>query len=124
MNTSALKWPIIGWIVVDVIFIAVAYAEGVGAMFSPATVTPLMLAFGAWVGYKTVDLGGGFVSAIIAGVIVGAVCGVLTIIGFGVVHGMEGMNGMAIYAVGMNTAGAVVGGGFALTGKPTASSEF
>ena len=113
---SVLKWPIIGWIVVDVLLILVLYVDGVSHVMTPATLAPLALAFGAWVGYKTVDGGGGFSNAIVNGAIVGAVCGVLTLL-MGAIHGMD--NGevfaLAVYFVGLNISGAVVGGGFLLT---------
>ncbi len=121
---SVLKWPIIGWIVVDVLFILILYVDGVAGVMTPATLAPLALAFGAWVGYKTVEGGGNFSGAIINGAIVGVVCGILTLL-MGQVHGMDNsaVFALAAYFVVLNTSGAVVGGGFLLTNGAQSSSS-
>jgi len=117
---DALKWPIIGWITVDVLFILVLFVDGVDALMTPATLAPLALGFGIWAGYKTVEFGGGFGGAIGAGVIVGAVCGLLTLL-LGVVHGMS-VFPLAVFNLALNIAGAVVGGGFLLTRTSSSGS--
>lgn len=116
---SALKWPIVSWVVVDVIFLLTSYVEGVMAMITPEAVAPLAVAFGIWAGYKIVELGGGYGDALGAGVIVGLVCAVLTILGFGVIRamGVGATFPLAVFALTFNIAGALVGGGFALTRK-------
>ncbi len=113
----ALKWPIIAWIIVDVIFLAMTFVGGVMEMLTPATLSPLLLAFGAWAGYKIVEFKGNFVDLIFVGVVVGVVCGVLTIVLL-LAHGMMGMGVLLsefVFNLGMNLVGAIVGGGYALT---------
>ncbi len=123
---SVLKWPIIGWIVVDILLILVLYVDGVSHVMTPATLAPLALAFGVWVGYKTVDGGGSFSSAIINGAIVGAVCGVLTLL-MGAIHAMDNREvfvfALAVYFAVLNISGAVVGGGFLLTNGAQSSAS-
>jgi len=113
----ALKWPIIGWIAVDVPFVILSYIRGVSEVFTPATLAPLLLAFGVWAGYKIVQFNGGFVDAIVAGVVVGAVCGALIIIGPGIIRGagVAAVWPLTVFAFEMNLFGAIVGGGYALS---------
>jgi len=112
-----LKWPIISWIVVDVVFLVASYTEGIVEMMTPAVLTPLALAFGVWVGYKTISFGGNYGHAILSGVIVGAVCAVLTVVGFGAIRGLgvDVIMPLGLFTFGMNVAGATIGAGFALT---------
>ena len=115
--TQAIQWPVIGWVVVDVIFILMLFVDGVMEIMTMPVAAPLTIAFGVWVGYKMIELGGNFVGAIVAGVIVGATCAILTIVGIGLIHGtpMDAVLPLAVASLGMNVSGAVVGGGFALT---------
>lgn len=114
---QALKWPIIGWVVVDVIFIAAGFWDALIAMLFPAAVS-LGLAFGAWTGYKMIaEFRGTVLDVAVGGIVVGAACGILTVV-YHVVHG--GAVTDATWASGVSSVlvvlfGAVVGGGFALT---------
>ncbi len=117
---QAVKWPVISWVVVDVIFIVMLYVEGVQELMTMPVAAPLTIAFGIWAGYKMIELGGSYAGAIVAGVIVGAVCAILTILGIGIIHG-AGVGAtlpMAVASLGLNISGAAIGGGFALT-RPT-----
>lgn len=113
----ALKWPIIGWIVLDIALLILSYIRGVSELFGATALSPLLLAFGVWAGYKIVQFKGGFLDALISGVVVGVVCGVLIILGPGLIRGagVAAVWPLAVYAFGMNLFGAIVGGGFALT---------
>ncbi len=71
--------------------------------------------FGAWAGYKTVELGGKFYDAVAAGVVTGVVCGVLTLVLLAVLGGLADAVPEFTFNIGMNIVGAVVGGGYALT---------
>ncbi len=113
----ALKWPIIAWVIVDIIFLAITFVHGVMNMLTPAGLSPLFIAFGAWAGYKIVEFKGKFPDVIAAGVIVGVVCGVLGVILL-LAHGMTGMGDLTAeftFDAAMNLVGAIVGGGYALT---------
>ncbi len=111
-----LKWPVIGWVVVDLIFLAmVLVSRGTAGMLTPASLSPLLLGFGAWAGYKMVDLGGKFYDGIVAGVVVGVVCGVLTLVLLAVLGMMAEAVPEFTFNLGMNVAGAVLGAGYAST---------
>ncbi len=112
-----MKWPIIGWVVVDLVFLGITFVGGVMEMLTPGALSPLLLAFGAWAGYKTVEFKGNFVAVIVSGIVVGVVCGVLTIVLL-LAHGMTGSGVLLaefVFNLGMNLVGAIVGGGYALT---------
>ncbi len=111
-----LKWPIIGWIIVDLVFLAmVLVARGTAGMLTAPTLSPLLLGFGAWAGYKMVELGGKFYDGIVAGVVVGVVCGVLTLVLLGVLGAMADAVPEFTFNLGMNVVGAVLGAGYAST---------
>ncbi len=115
--TRALMWPVVTWVVVNVIFFAALLAvPDMGKSVSPAGLTPLLLAIGGWAGYKIVELGGGYGYAFIAGVVVGAVCAVLDVIGSAIIgQTMAAAFPGAVYFFGLNLFGALIGGGFKLT---------
>lgn len=122
MYSNALKWPVIGWVIVDVVFLLASFVSpGVSAMLTPAALAPLLLLFGLWAGYKIVEFGGNFGSVIVAGLVVGLVCAFLIVIGFGAINdvlgGIAGALPFGIFGLGLNVAGAIIGGGFALS-KP------
>ena len=113
---SVLQWPIISWVVVDVVFLIVAFNDDVLGMLNESTIGPLTLAFGVWAGYKAIEHGGNYGDAVVVGLVVGLVCGLLTWIGFGIVHvDFADIWPLAVFAFSFNVAGALVGGGFALT---------
>ncbi len=61
MYVRALKWPIITWVVVDLVMLAAALLFGdIVPMMTPAVLAPLLLAFGLWAGSKIVEFGGGY----------------------------------------------------------------
>lgn len=113
---QAVKWPVISWVVVDVVFLLTGFVEGVLELLTPAVVAPLAVAFGVWAGYKMIEFGGNYIGAIVAGAIVGAACAILTLV-LGVVHAMPVIP-MAVLSLALNLNGALVGAGFALT-RPT-----
>ena len=112
---KALKGPIIGWIVVDILFLLMTFVDGIIGMLTPTTLAPLTLAFGVWAGSNIVRAKGNSFDIIIAGVIVGLVCAVLTFVGFGLFLGIAGIFPLSVFALGFNIAGAIIGGGFALS---------
>jgi len=116
--TRALTWPVIAWVVINVVFFgALAIVPDMGKAVSPAGLTPLLLLVGLWAGYKIVEFGGNIWYAAAAGVVVGLVCAILDIIGSALVLKMSAGDAYpgSVYFFGMNFFGAVVGGGFKLT---------
>lgn len=120
---EALKWPILSWVAVDVVILLSSYAEGITEMLTPAALSPILVAFGIWAGYRIVEFGGNYLSAIVAGLIVGAVCGVLIYVGLGGIRGLglAEMWPMALFGFTFNIVGALIGGGFVLSRAQTAS---
>ncbi len=116
---DAVKLPVIGWIVVDVLIILALFVDGVAEIMTVETTASLALAFGVWAGYKAVEFGGSFGTAIGAGLIVGLVCALLGLLS-GPIHGMslDATFPIAVASMALNVAGAVVGGGFLLTRAP------
>ncbi|MFQ5967728.1 MAG: hypothetical protein ACE5MI_08970 [Acidimicrobiia bacterium] len=114
---DAVKWPILSWVVADVVVLIVSYVDGVVDMLTAAALTPVIVAFGVWTGYKVVELGGNYSSAIIGGAVVGVVCGLLIYLGLGGIRGLglSDMWPMAVFGFAFNIVGALIGGGFALT---------
>ncbi len=113
----ALKYPVITSILIPIVILAISYVAGVIDMVTPNVQAPIALAIGAWAGYKIVEFKGNYTDVIIAGVIVGIVGAVLILLGFGVVRGMgvEAMLSVSVFGLGFKIAGALIGGGFALT---------
>lgn len=112
----ALKWPIIGWIVVDIALLVSTYVGGFMEMLTPGSLAPVLLAFGAWAGYKIVEFKGKFVDVIIAGVVIGLVCGGLALVLFAVRNVPTSVWPASFtFDVLMNIVGAIIAGGFALT---------
>ena len=113
----ALKWPVIAWVISDILFVVLSYVKGVAELFTPPVLALLATAFGIWGGYKIVQFKGGFVDAMGAGVVLGVACFILCYVGFGLVLGMptEGWLPIGTFMGSLNFTGALIGGGFALT---------
>lgn len=113
----ALKWPLISSIAVAIVFIAISYVGGVFNMLTATVLAPVALAFGAWAGYKVVEFKGNYADVIGVGIIVGIVGAGLILVGFGVVRGLGvgTMISISVFDLGFKIAGALIGGGFALT---------
>lgn len=113
----ALKYPIISTIVVAIVFVAISYVAGVLDMLTSQVLAPVALAIGVWAGYKIVEFKGNYAHVIGAGIIVGIVGAILILLGFGVVRGLgvDAMLRVSVFDLGFKIAGALIGGGFALT---------
>ncbi len=119
MLTRILMWPVIGLLVTGVWHFTIeSIWPDLQAIFVPAVLAPLLLAYGAWVGYRAIGLGAGFVTAIVAGVILGVLPLGLEIVGFGLVRGRGFDHGLLSGIFGMSyvTFGAFIGAGFARSG--------
>jgi hypothetical protein len=117
MLVKALKWPVISLLITGgTHFIVEAVLPDLKNVFVPSVLAPLLLAFGIWAGYKTVQFGGNYVQVIVAGVIVGLLPLLLDIVGFGLILGRGLTVGVqtGIFGFGMILFGALIGGGFAL----------
>jgi hypothetical protein len=115
-----LKWPVVAWIIITLSAYLLSYITDIVGMMTPETMLPMVLAFGVWVGYKAVELDdeyGRIGKAFMAGASIGAVGAVLTVVTFGVFRGLgiDIFIPIAAMILLKSIAGAVIGGGFALT---------
>ena len=56
-------------------------------IFLPPVLTPSLLAFGVWVGYRMVQSGGNYGTVILAGAILGCLPLIVEVVGFGILLG-------------------------------------
>jgi len=82
---------------------------------------PILLAYGAWVGYRAIGGGGAYLHAIVAAAILGILPIVLDVIGFGQILGRGTQAGVlaGLFGFAVIVFGSLLGGGFALSGQTT-----
>ncbi len=117
LYVDALKWPIVGWIIVEVVLLLATFISAdVSDMITPASQAVLFLLFGLWAGYQIVEYGGNMGHAVLAGLVLGIVAGLLTMIAFGLINdimgGFAGAFPFGLFALSLNLAGGIIGGGF------------
>jgi hypothetical protein len=113
-------WPIITLVITGLTHFTIeAVWPDLRNFFVPPTLAPLLLAYGAWVGYRAVKFGAGFVPALASGVILGLLPLGLDIIGFGIVLDRGVDQGVLSGVFGMATIifGTLVGFGFGRSGE-------
>lgn len=118
-----LVWPVVGFVITGGIHFAVeAIWPDLKDFFVPAVVAPLLIAYGIWVGYRTIGLGGTYVHAIAAGAILGVLPILLEVFGFGVILGRGIQVGVlgGIFNFSMVVFGSLFGSGFALSREQAA----
>src|SRR5215831_14552263 len=85
---GTLRWPVISLLITGGIhFIAEAAVPDLKTIFIPAVLAPLLLAYGVWVGYRAIGLGGNYGQAILAAALLGLLPVVLDVFGFGLILG-------------------------------------
>ena len=120
-----LKWPVISLLITGATHFALeAIWPDLRNTFVPAALAPILLSYGAWVGYRAIGFGGTYLHAIAAAAILGLLPIVLDIVGFGVILGrgtdagtMAGVFGFAVIVFG-----SLIGAGFALSSVSADSS--
>jgi hypothetical protein len=118
LYTQALKWPVITWVLFDLVVIPLIgfSSPGTLAIFGDNAVMALeALVVGLWAGNKVVTAGGNYLDAIISGVIVGLVCMLTMVIAlifldFDIAILIPG----GVFLLVFHLFGAMVGGGYAL----------
>jgi len=123
---KTLTWPIISLLVTGAAhFTLEAIWPDLRNTFVPAVLAPILLAYGLWVGYRAIGVGGTYLHAIAAAVVLGVLPVMLDIVGFGLILGrgvdtgtMAGVFGMAVIVFG-----SLIGAGFALSGRTVAEAE-
>src|SRR5262249_60479059 len=85
---ATLKWLVLALVITGGLhFTLEAVLPDLRPVFPPAALAPLLLAYGAWVGYRAITMGGGFGHAVLAGVILGVLPITLDVVGFGLILG-------------------------------------
>jgi hypothetical protein len=115
---GALTWPIVSLLITGMWHFTVeAIWPDLRNLFVPAVLAPILLAYGAWAGQRTVSGGGSYVAAIVAGAILGVLPLLLDTIGFGVILGRGSDAGLqaGIFGFSVVLFGALLGGGYAMS---------
>lgn len=123
---KVLTWPVVSLLVTGAThFTLEAIWPGLRNTFIAPVLAPILLAYGLWVGYRAIGVGGTYLHAIVAAVILGVLPVVLDIVGFGLILGrgtdagaMAGVFGMAVIVFG-----SLIGAGFALSGRTAVAAE-
>ena len=118
MYVRVLRWPVISLVIIGIThFIAEIIWPGLKDIYQPPVLAPFLLAVGAWVGYKTIQFGGTYISVIVAGAILGLLPLILQLFGFGILLGRGVPQAVLASEFGFAYVlyGSLIGGGFALT---------
>ena len=111
----ALTWPIVALLITGGWHFTVeAIWPDLRNLFVPAVIGPVLLAYGAWVGYAAVSGTRTFVAAILGGAILGLLPLTLQTVGFGLILGRGLDAGLlaGIFGFTMVLWGSLLGGGF------------
>ncbi len=114
-----LKWPVISLLLTGATHFALeAIWPDLRATFIPAVLAPILLSYGAWVGYRAIGVGGTYLHAIAAAAVLGLLPIILDVVGFGVVlgRGVDAGSMSGIFAFAVIVFGSLIGSGFALSG--------
>ena len=83
-----LKWPVISLLITGAThFLLEAIWPDLRNTFIPPVLAPILLAYGAWVGYRAIGAGGTYPQAIAAAATLGILPVMLDIVGFGLILG-------------------------------------
>jgi hypothetical protein len=117
-----LLWPVISLLITGSLhFMLEAIWPDLKSTFSPPVLAPLFLAYGAWVGSRSIELGGSYAEAISAGAILGLLPILLDIVGFGIIldRGTSAGTLAAMFGWSSIVFGSLLGGGYLLSRKGT-----
>jgi hypothetical protein len=117
-----LKWPVISLLITGAAHFALeAIWPDLRDSFSPPVLAPILLAYGAWVGYRAIGEGGTYLHAVIAAAILGALPIVLDVVGFGQILGRGTEAGVlaGVFGFAVIVFGSLIGAGFASSERTT-----
>jgi hypothetical protein len=117
-----LKWPVISLLITGAThFTLEAIWPDLRNTFIPPVLAPILLAYGAWVGYRAIGAGGTYLHAVIAAAILGVLPIALDIVGFGQILGRGTDAGViaGVFGFAVIVFGSLIGAGFALSGHET-----
>ncbi len=118
MLSKTLKWPVISLLITGGFhFIIEATWPDLRNLFIAPVLAPLLLAYGIWVGTRAIKNGGGYGTAIIAGLILGILPLLLETFGFGMILHFEGRALVGLFAFSMILFGSLIGSGYAISNK-------
>ena len=123
---TTLKWPVISLLLTGGLhFTLEAVWPDLKTIFTPAVLAPLLLAYGAWVGYRAVTGGGNYGHAILAAAILGILPLMLDVVGFGILLGRGTHAGLlaGIFGFSFIVFGSLIGSGFALSGASASTKR-
>ena len=118
MFVKTLRWPVISLIITGgVHFVVEAVWPELKNIFVPPVLAGVLLGYGIWVGYKTIQFGGTYFQAIVAAAILGLLPIFLDTVGFGMILGRGVQPGMlaGIFGFSMILWGGLLGGGVAMS---------
>lgn len=113
-----LKWPVISLLLTGGLhFIAEAAVPELKTVFTPAVIAPVLLAYGIWVGYRAIGLGGTYGQAILAAAVLGLLPVMLDVFGFGLIlgRGIDVSVRSGIFGFMVIVWGSLAGSGFVLS---------
>ena len=117
-----LMWPVISLLITGALHFTVeAIWPDLKAAFIAPTLGPLLLAYGAWVGYRAVRSGAGYGWGIVAAALLGILPILLDVVGFGMILGRGTQAGTlsGVFSWSVIVFGALLGGGYAMSGERT-----
>jgi hypothetical protein len=121
---TTLVWPIVSLLVTGMWHFSLeAIWPDLRNLFVPAVLGPILLSYGAWVGYRSVVAGGGYIVAIVAGAFLGLLPLMLDVVGFGLIlgRGIDAGSLAGVFGFSMVLFGSLLGAGFAVS-RPSAAS--
>jgi len=118
MLIKILKWPVISLLITGAIhFTLEAVLPDLKSLFIPSSLANLFLAYGFWVGYKTIHFGGNYLRAILAAIILGILPFILDTLGFGMIlgRGLPAGTLAGVYGFSMILFGSLIGSAYVLS---------
>lgn len=118
MLIKTLKWPVVCLLITGVVhFTLEAVLPDLKTLFIPPALAGLFLAYGVWVGYKSIHFGGSYLTAILAAAILGILPLILDTLGFGLILGRGLQWGIlaGVFGFSMILFGALIGSGYVLS---------
>ena len=117
-----LKWPVISLLITGAThFMLEAIWPDLRNTFVPSVLAPILLSYGAWVGYRAIGAGGTYLHAIVAAAILGILPIMLDVVGFGLILGRGTDAGVlaGVFGFAVIVFGSLLGAGFALSARET-----
>lgn len=118
MLTKTLKWPVLSFLTVAlVILVTKTFFPDLKDYFQPPVMGTVWLAFGIWIGYRTIKNGGDFRKAYAAGSFFGVLPALLNVLDFGILleNDMTAGSLNAVFSLSMVIIGSSIGSGFVLS---------